>query len=156
MPDGPLRTCLRRGTFGGFRFRPGPVALYRRQELVAPSRQRLHEPRIRCGIPQRLPDLVDRCVQAVFEVNVGVGPDLFVKLLPGDHAPGLLKQQRQDLKRLLLQPHPPAVLAQLPRLEIHLEDAEAEDVLRMARAPHGLAHNSSCSSPTSCRPSVQY
>ena len=74
------------------------------------------------------------------EVDVGIGPHLLLKLFTGDYSAGLLEQQREHAKRLLLQPHPPAVLAQLPRFEIHLEDAEAEDAGSLAVRWHGVRH----------------
>ncbi len=74
-------------------------------EAVSPPGQGFDEARARCGIAQRLADLVHRGIQAVIEIDKGVGrPDLFAQLIARDHFTGILEQRREDLKRLLLKP----------------------------------------------------
>jgi len=70
-------------------------AIYRGDETVAASRQRFDEPRALGGVPQGIPQLVDRGVQAVVEVDEGIGrPVLIAKFFAGYHFTWPLRQDR--------------------------------------------------------------
>src|SRR5713226_1744959 len=59
------------------------------------------------------------------------GPKFLMDILARYYLPGLLQQQGQKLKRLVLQLDFHPVLAQLPRTEVQLEGAEANQLIRL-------------------------
>ena len=74
-------------------------------------------------VSQNIAQPIDRVVQAVIELDEGIGsPERLPKLLARDHFVGPLDQDLQDAKGLLrqLQPHP--LLPQLASIEVGLED----------------------------------
>ena len=123
--DGPFADRFDRGAWRGLiRAR---VSLYRRDEPVADLRHGLQKPRSRRRIPKRLPDLLNRRIQALVELDeLVLGPEAVLELLSGDDLAGLLEQSLEDAERLVLQPHLHAALAQLAGGEVDLEDAEAK------------------------------
>ena len=106
----------------------GAAALINRSDkAVSTAGQRFDKTRARCGIAQRLPNLVDRRIQAVVEIDKGVGrPDLLPQIVAGDHPSGIFKQRGQDLERLFLQPDSGAILAQFAGRQVDFEDAESQ------------------------------
>jgi len=60
----------------------------------------------------------------VIEVDDRLAPEFLAQLLPGYQLSGLFQQQRQDLKRLFLQPDAQAALCQFAGSTIDLEDAK--------------------------------
>jgi hypothetical protein len=79
-------------------------------------------------ITEGLTETVDGLVQTVIEVNEGVArPQLLQQLVARHDLAGPLDQSRQDLERLLAQPHADALLAQFARSAVDLEHAETHD-----------------------------
>ncbi len=67
----------------------------------------------------------------MFEVYKSVsGPKLVPQFLAGNNLSRPLQQDRQNLKRLLLETNPLSALAQLSGGEVDLKDAEANDARR--------------------------
>src|SRR6266849_5317805 len=121
---------------GYARTRGGPsrCSIYtgdRCDEPISASRQRLDKSRVIGRISQRLPQLVDRRVQTVIEINEGIGgPVLGAKLFASHHFVRPLQQNGEDMKGLFLQLDPHALLAQLPRAHVHLKHSEAQNGAR--------------------------
>ena len=104
------------------------VAGDRRDETVSAARDCLDKPRTARGIAQNVTQLIDRSVEAVVEIDEGVGgPNLGTKLIPGDNFGRALHQGSENLKRLLLQPEARTRFAQFARFQVELEDPEAQD-----------------------------
>src|SRR5208282_3554847 len=100
-------------------------AIDRRDETVSAAGQGLDESRARCGIAERLAYLVYRGIQAVIEIDEGVGrPDFFAQVVAGDNLTGILQQGSEDLKGLFLKPDASAVLAQLSGVQINFKNAK--------------------------------
>ena len=77
-------------------------------------------------VTQGFAQAADGIVQAVFEFDERIlGPEPLLKLISGDHFAGMLEESEQELERLLVELNADALLAQLSRLRIHLERAEA-------------------------------
>jgi hypothetical protein len=53
------------------------------------------------------------------------------KLIPGDDLSVMLKQKDKNLERLLLELNAPALFAEFTRLQVCLENAEADQFRRM-------------------------
>jgi hypothetical protein len=66
------------------------------------------------------------------------GPDLLPQLFPSDQFARSLQEDGADLKRLALQVHLHAVLAQLAGLEVGLKDSETNNLSRTADYCHVL------------------
>ena len=99
----------------------------RRDEAIAPARQRLDEPRVLGRVAEHLAQLLDRRVEGVIEIDEGVGgPEPLAHRLAGDHLARALEEHHQQLKRLLLQLQPDALAPKLPRLEIDFEGPEPD------------------------------
>ena len=100
----------------------------RGDEPISASRQCLNKSRVIGRISQRLPQLVDRRVQTVVEINEGIGrPVLGAKVFAIHHFTGPLQQDREDMKGLFLQLDPHALLAQLSLAHVHLKHSEAQN-----------------------------
>ena len=101
---------------------------------IPAARQGLDVARTGCGIAKGLAQLVYGGVQAVVEIDEGVGgPELLLQLLAGDHVAGALQQQRQHLEGLPLQAQLDSALAQFACAEIKLKDSEARDSAAILR-----------------------
>jgi hypothetical protein len=71
------------------------------------------------GVAQRLSQLIDRRVQAVVEVNEGIGrPDLGAKLFPIYYFARVTEQDSENAKGLFLQFDPQALLMKFPRTQV--------------------------------------
>jgi hypothetical protein len=82
------------------------------------------------GLSAESPKAVRSLRMAVFrtfvKTHVGIGgPELSLKLLPGDQFSLTLEQQLQNPKRLFLQPYFPATFRQFARVEVNLPQASA-------------------------------
>jgi hypothetical protein len=82
------------------------------------------------GLSAESPKAVRSLRMAVFrtfvKTHVGIGgPELSLKLLPGDQFSLTLEQQLQNPKRLFLQPYFPATFRQFARVEVNLKQASA-------------------------------
>jgi hypothetical protein len=105
---------------------------YRRQsdladEAVTAAGQSLDQAGFVGGVPQDLPQAVHCGIQAVVKVHKGVGrPQNLPQLLAGDQSPGTFQQHFKNLEGLPWQTKPHSVLAELLRLQIRIERAEAD------------------------------
>ena len=106
------------------------------EKPVSPSSDGLDEAGALRGIAQRVPELADRLVEAVIEVDGRPRPQQAVQLLPRDQLPRPLEQDDQEPEGLLLQPKAPALLQELPGSGIGLEHPEPEAPGRLV----GLLH----------------
>jgi len=89
-------------------------------------------------VTQRLPQPVHRFIQAVVEVHKRVGrPELLLELLAADEPTGMLQQNREYLKGLVLQDEPVTVALEFPALQVELKLAETDLVRRLAIQGHG-------------------
>ena len=61
-----------------------------------------------------------------FDKRTG-GPNCLAQVLPRHHFAGVLQQQRQDPKRLLLKPDLDPLFEELARAKVDLEHAEPDD-----------------------------
>jgi hypothetical protein len=99
-------------------------------EPVTSPWQGFHKARIVGRIAQRLPNFVDRLIQASVEVHEGISrPNRLLQILPRHHLARMPQQHRQDLKRLFLQLDLQPVLAQFASLEVEFESPEADDAV---------------------------
>src|SRR6185295_915419 len=72
-------------------------------------------------------NLVDRFVEAVVEIDEGVGaPELLPDFVTGDRFAAPLDEQRQHLKRLCLKSDPGSAFPQFAASKVHFEDAETD------------------------------
>src|SRR5882757_3473803 len=108
-------------------FRTGRFhAIHWRDEAVSATRESLDEARTGRGITQRFANLVNGGIQAVVEIDESVGgPDFLTQVIACNYAPGTFEQNAEDLKRLLLETHESAILAELSGRQVHLKDAKA-------------------------------
>src|SRR5437588_348466 len=68
-------------------------------EAISPFGNGFNEERRGCGIAEYLANLVDGGVEAVVEVDEGVGrPETLMQLLAGDDLPGICQQNTEDLE----------------------------------------------------------
>jgi hypothetical protein len=112
---------------GRRRFRLG-FLFHDADEAVTPAWQRLDVPRIVGGIAQRIAQPLNRCVDAVVELDDGVvGPQHLAQLFAGHQLARPVQQHDQDSERLLVEANLDPVLAQLGGLNVEFERAEAED-----------------------------
>jgi hypothetical protein len=97
-----------------------------RNEPITAPMERFNKSGILCRIPKRSAQPLDRGVEAVLEVDErAIRPQAVTNFVARDDFSWLIQHQHQNLERLVLQPHPNALLAELSRLEIYLEDAES-------------------------------
>jgi hypothetical protein len=107
------------------------------EKAVTTSRQGFNETRVLCGIGQRFPQLVDRGVQAVVEVDESVfRPDLRTQLLATHHIARSLQQHSKYVKGLFLNPDSLSLLPQFSGPQIHLKRSEPPDVRRTGLRDH--------------------
>ena len=102
------------------------VSVNFRDEAVAAAGQGFDVAGSGGGVSEGLADFVDGGVEAVVEVDEGVGgPELLLQLFAGDDFSGALEQQGEDLERLALQAELDSALAQFACAEVEFEDSEA-------------------------------
>jgi hypothetical protein len=64
-------------------------------------------------IAQSFPELHNRSIQAVIEIDEGIGrPEMLAQLFARDHLPGVFEQQEQNTRRLFAQLNKGAVAPQ--------------------------------------------
>jgi hypothetical protein len=89
-------------------------------------------------ISQSIAYFFDRVVQALIKTDVHIGrPNSLPQLLPRDHLPGAVNQQRKHSKRLALQLDLDACLVQFARFQVELKYAEVNNIGGRTRALHG-------------------
>src|SRR5712692_5863588 len=99
-----------------------------RDEPVAQTGQRFHEPGVLGRIPQRAAELVNRGVEAFVELRVRArGPNRLAQFLPRDDVSGLRQEPCQDAKRLVLQLDLYTVTAELARAQVDFERTEPDE-----------------------------
>ena len=105
-----------------------------RDESITAARQRLNETRVLGAIAERFPQLANRATDGVVEIDLGVfRPELFPNFFPVHHIASAMKQESENLKRLLLDSDPDAVLAQLAHALIYFKSAELKSPVRHRR-----------------------
>ena len=97
----------------------------RRDESVAPPRQRFDKARTFRRIAQHLANLVDGCVQIVIDIDESVRPQPLLQFVPGHNLAGGLQQDGQNLKRLASEFQLQPALAQFSRLKVNFEGGKA-------------------------------
>jgi hypothetical protein len=101
------------------------TAVYRYKETIAMPRNRLYESGILSGIPKRIPQASNRCVEAILEVNEGIGtPESRPEFLSTDNLAAMLHQFKQNVVRLLLDFNLDALSAELASSGVQFKDPE--------------------------------
>jgi hypothetical protein len=95
-------------------------------EPIPPPRQRLDKARTFGRIPQHFPNLVNRSIQVVIDVDKSVGPEPLLQLLPRHYLAGLLQQNTENLKRLPPEPLLQSSLAQFAGTKVNFEISEPD------------------------------
>src|SRR5450631_3957761 len=80
---------------------------------ITAARQRLNETRLFRRIVQSLPNLIDRRVQAMVDIDNGVWPKTRLKRLSPYNFTGAFQQNCEDLERLPAEPPPHRSFTQL-------------------------------------------
>src|SRR5579884_3405628 len=100
--------------------------LDRCNETVASARLGFDETRVRGGVAQRFAQLVDSSIQAVVEIDEGIGgPEAVAEVFAGDDIARALEQDNQYLERLFLELDFAAIAKEFARADIGFEDSEA-------------------------------
>ena len=119
------------------------VAFERADEAVADAGQRLDEPRLRRVVAEDGPQPLHDRVDAVLEVDRGaVRPQPLADVLAGDDVARAIEHQREELERLLLQPHGVGAAPHLAQAHVDLDAAELHDragTRRGSRVPPSVA-----------------
>ena len=88
-------------------------------------------------ISQGLTQAVHRAIQAVLEIDKGVGsPELAAKFFAGDHVSGPPQQDFKNLQGLSLQPKLGSPLTQFAGAGIEFEDTKTQDTRGWSRVRH--------------------
>lgn len=110
-----------------------------RQEAVAAPRDGFYESRALGRIAEGISDLIDCFIEAVVEINEGAfRPKVVPQFFAANDLSRACNQHCQNLKRLVLQSHSHAVLAQLALAKIQFEDSETEGPRRMLGSLHWM------------------
>ena len=97
-----------------------------RYEAITAARHGLDEARVVGGIAERLAEPADGVIQAVVELDEGVGgPQRCLQLIARDHLHGRSSRSAGP-ERPVGKLYPPPVFPQFARLEVDLKDTEAE------------------------------
>src|ERR1700740_3119046 len=108
---------VRRGGLNG--------SLHGSDKSISAPGEGLHVARRRGGVSEGFPHLVDGGVQAMIEVDEGIGcPQLLAQLFASDHVSGAFQKKSQDLDRLALQTEFHPTLAKFACVEVELEDSK--------------------------------
>ncbi len=112
---------------------------------ISPLGNCLDKTRIRGRVPEHFAELIHNGVQTMIEVHERVGrPKLLPQILARHHFPRPLQQDNQNLKGLLLQPHPHSRLSKLAALGIrfeHPEPVNSPGLIGRHRRHHNRARN---------------
>jgi hypothetical protein len=96
-------------------------------ETVSAPRKRFDKSRVVGGVVEGNAEFADSGIEAFVEADVGVGrPEARLQLLTRDYFSGMLKEHREDAKRLLLQRYPAARLMHFARAEVDFEEPGAD------------------------------
>src|SRR6185369_8293026 len=99
-------------------------------ESIPTPGNRLDELRLLGRVVECRPQLPDRGVQAVVEVDELVGPELLPDFVARNDVAGAPNEQQKQLKGLILKPDPLAVPAQLAQARVELKSFELSDLRR--------------------------
>ena len=112
--------------------------LDRFDEPVAVAWNRLDEARALGRVAKRLAKLADCGVQTVIEDDEGVcGPEVLTQFLASNDDAAPVQQQDEGFERFVLQANTSAVLSELTRAQVQLENTEADDGVAGVEAWHG-------------------
>jgi len=104
-------------------------AVNRGNETVSAAGDGFDETRAGGRVAERFANLVYSRIQAVIEVDEGVGgPDFLAQVFTRNDTSSVFEQGGENLKGLLLQPEAPAILTKFPGSQINLKHAEAEQL----------------------------
>jgi hypothetical protein len=107
------------------------------EEAIAAAWDGFDEARAVGGIAEGIADLVDGFVEAVVEVDIGVGgPETFLQIFAGDDLAGMVEEHREDADGLFLEADAKAVFAELAGAKIEFENSEAEPCARLGGVGH--------------------
>jgi hypothetical protein len=96
-----------------------------RKEPVATARHSLYKRGILSGISQGIAQAPDRGIQAVVEVDIGIGrPEAVAQFLPSNDLAGAVQKFGEYLKRLLLQLDLGPIPAELSCVQIEFKNSE--------------------------------
>jgi hypothetical protein len=113
------------------------LPLDRHQPAVSPPTKRFNVARTGRIITECLPQFLEGRADAVLKLDNGiVGPEFFLNLFLGYDLSGILEQQHENLERLVLQPDPAILLAQLPSPEIELKGLKSRRMPVLRRLTH--------------------
>jgi len=113
------------------------LGLNRREESVATAREGLDIAGLLRVVRERRANLVDREIDAVFEIDEGgIGPQMEANLFARDHPAGALGEKLEQAEGLRLQPDEGAIFAQLAGRRIELKRTKAHPG-RAGRQRHG-------------------
>src|SRR5580698_2250063 len=96
-------------------------------ESIPPPRQRLDKTRALRRVPQRFPNLVNRGIQIVIDIDKRVRPQPFLQLLPSHHIARTFQQNTQNLKGLPTKLQPNSALTQFSRTKVDFEISEPKE-----------------------------
>ncbi len=95
-------------------------------EPISAARKSLHVPWLFRRISQCLSQLVNRRIQALFEIDERPAlPQGILQIVAANYLPGLTYQQQKDLERFALEPDADSVLNQCSGELIVLERSES-------------------------------
>ena len=115
--------------------------VYTNKKTVAAARQRLDKPRCLSIVTQRLPNLADTEIQALFEIDEGVRPDAFTDVGARQNFSAAANQQFQNPEWLWRQLDAVASPSQFAGRGVQLEHVESQD---RGRITHGKLISLSC------------
>ena len=123
------------------------AAGYRSDEAVSDAGDGFDVARGVGRVAERVAKFLNGFIEGVIEVDEDVGgPEALTEMLAGDDVAGGFNENGQELKRLLRQPDPGSVSGESRRLEVELEEAEADRLLGWRNghsAPPYIRENSS-------------
>jgi hypothetical protein len=108
-------------------------------EAVAATGQSLYKARLLSGIVQRFAQTFDHAVQAMLEIDVGIGrPQPLGQLVTGNQLAGSFQKHGQNLERLFLQIKLAAIDRKFPRPQVEFELSKADVLRGPCRISHAL------------------
>jgi len=97
------------------------------EKSITAPRQRLHKSRAVSGVVKSPAEPFHSRVKAMFKIHIGVSrPEPLAKLVARNQFAGAFEKADQNLNRLPLQPDFTALLPELPRTQVKLEEPESQ------------------------------
>jgi hypothetical protein len=101
------------------------------EKPVPTAGKSFNKPGIFRGIAQGVAEAFDGSIEAVIEINEGIGwPEFGAEFFAGNKFTGPGQEKRQDLERLFLQPDFGAVPAKFPDAEVSLKYPKGNEAVR--------------------------